>query len=370
MNKFFLMSALLAALTASSSDFAFKFYDQVRGGGDNFFFSPASIEAALSMTREGADGETLRQMCLLLPKSFAFPDAGNSITLNSANALWIEQSFPVHGHFKLTLEEKYGAEIRAADFIGQPDVERLAVNRWVEEKTNDRIKDLLASGSVTAMTRLILVNAIYFKSDWLSAFDKALTDDAPFYLLNGGFRNVPMMSMRPAKFNYMQNETFQLLELPYKGNEVSMLAVLPKRSDDLSKVEDGLSVSALNGWIQSMRRTEVAVSFPKFKVETELASLKKTLVEMGLSDAFDPTTADFSNISDVTLFLSDVVHKAFVQVDEEGTEAAAATAVVWRTMAALNPPEQFRADRPFLFFIRHNATGTILFMGRVTNPQN
>jgi len=348
-------------------DFAFKLYAQFKSGAGSFSFSPASIETALSMTREGADGNTLQQMSLLLPEFTPFPQTGNDITLNSANALWIGNLLTVKESFKNTVIEKYDAEIRTADFANNANGERQKINFWVEEKTNEKIKELLAAGSVAPLTRLILVNAIYFKGDWLHAFDKECTEPAPFHTASGAVTNVLMMAMKPAQFNYMENETFQLIELPYKGEELSMLIVLPKHAAGLEKVEAGFSDAALQNWIQSMQSKEISVFLPKFKIETELSSLKKTLLVLGLIDAFDPHTADFSNISTENLFLSDVVHKAFVQVDEEGTEAAAATGVIVRAMA-FHQPVEFRADRPFIFIIRHNETGALLFMGRVFNP--
>ena len=358
----------LLALTAQGDDFAFKLYGLLRTAPGNLFFSPASIEAALVMTREGAAGNTLRQMSLLLPDAAIFPKTGTNVTLESANALWVDRKFPILGNFKTTVEEKYGAEIRTADFTGQPEVERGTVNHWVEGKTRDKIKNLLPPGSVTTDTRLILVNAIYFKGDWLHAFEKEKTAEEPFWMTPGASTNVLMMTMKPERFSYMENECFQCLELPYLGEEVSMLIVLPREKDGLARVEEGLSADALGGWMAALSRTEVEVHLPRFKIESEFDSLVKTLAALGMTDAFNPALADFSGISADPLFISDVVHKAFVQVDEEGTEAAAATGIIMRTTSMPMPPKVFRADHPFFFLIRAKESGEILFAGRVCNP--
>jgi serpin B len=367
----FLLTVLLTvllALTAKADDFAFKLYGQLRTTEGNLFFSPASIEAALAMTREGAAGNTLRQMSLLLPRTASFPVVGKNVTLESANALWIDKKFPVLEEFQTAVQEKYGAEIRPADFAGQPDVEREAVNRWVEAKTRDKIKNLLVPGSVMPDTRLILVNAIYFKGDWLHAFQKQKTADEPFWTAPDASASVPMMTMKPECFSYMENEGFECLELPYLGEEVSMLIILPKEKDGLARIEEGLSAAALADWAGALRKEEIEVHLPKFKIESQSVSLTGVLAALGMMDAFNPSLADFSGISAEPLFISDVVHKAFVQVDEEGTEAAAATGIIMRTTAMPLPPKVFRADHPFLFVIRAKMSGDILFMGKVCDP--
>jgi serpin B len=367
MKKTILLSALLA-FTAQADDFAFKLYDQLKTTEGNLFFSPASIETALAMTREGAAGNTLRQMMLLLggePAPFPKPAA---VTLDTANALWTDQTFPVLEAFQQTVQEKYSAEIRSADFRGQPDAEREMINRWVEEKTRDKIKDLLAPDTVDDLTRLILVNAIYFKGDWLHAFDKQKTADEPFWTAAEESVDVPMMTMKPGRFGYMESDGFQALELPYQGDELAMLIILPKDRCGLARVEDGLSADALSEWTAALRKEEVEVHLPRFKTESQF-NLNQMLSGLGMSDAFNPALADFSGMTGTNdLFISAVVHKAFVQVNEEGTEAAAATGVTVGITSIPAPPEIFRADRPFLFLIRANESGTILFMGRVCDP--
>ena len=362
------LTTALLALNAHGDDFAFKLYGQLSTKEGNLFFSPASIEATLAMTREGAASNTLRQMSLLLPDAAAFPKAGTNVTLESANALWVDKKFSILKKFQTAVKEKYGAEIRPADFAGQPEVERATINRWVEEKTRDKIKDLLPTDSVAPDTRLILVNAIYFKGDWLHAFEKEKTAHEPFWTSSETNMLVPMMTMKPKRLGYMENESFQCLELPYMGEKVSMLIILPKDKDGLARIEEGLSADALADWIDALRKEEIEVHLPRFKIESQFGSLKNTLAALGMTDAFNPSLADFSGISAEPLFISDVVHKAFVQVDEKGTEAAAATGVMMRLTSVPMAPKVFRADHPFLFLIRAKESGTILFMGKVASP--
>lgn len=367
MKKILLLTALLA-LTAQGDDFAFKLYGQLRTTPGNLFFSPASIEAALAMTREGAAGNTLWQMNLLLPTTAMFPKIGTNVTLESANALWVDKKFSILGKYQSAVQEKYGAEIRPADFSGKPDVERRAINRWVEKKTRDKIKNLLAPDSVTTDTGLILVNAIYFKGDWLYAFEKKKTADETFWISPEVTINVPMMTMKPEWFGYMENKHFQCLELPYLGEEASMLIVLPREKDGLARIEKGLSANALASWVGALRKAEVEVHLPRFKMESQFDSMAKTLAALGMTDAFNPSLANFSGISTKSLFISDVVHKAVVQVNEKGTEAAAATGMMCYAASITPQAKVFRADHPFLFLIRIKESGTILFMGKVCNP--
>ncbi len=359
-KKCFLLYVLFA-LGVQANDFAFKLYNQLSETEGNLFFSPASIEAALSMTQEGARGNTQTQFFQTLENSDGiFPTVGTSVILENANAIWVEKMFPILGTFKTAVTEKYGAEIRSADFSGQPEAERLGINSWVEGKTHNKIQNLMPAGSVNAMTRLVLVNAIYFKGDWFHAFDKARTVDAPFH----GAGDVPMMTMKPKRFGYLENDCFQCLELPYKSEEVSMLIFLPRKKINFSDLQSMFAEVETN----PLRKTRVEIHLPRFKT-TSLFDLKQSLTALGLTDAFDPQLADFSGISGTRdLFISAAVHKAFVEVNEEGTEAAAATGISVGVTSMPMPPKIFRADRPFIFLIRENASGKILFMGRITNP--
>ena len=265
---------------------------------------------------------------------------------------------------------KYGAGLRDADFAAQPDAERLKVNKWVEEQTKDKIKELLASGTVDADTRMILVNAIYFKGDWVNAFDKKATKPAVFTATDGTKTDAPLM-FRKGTFSFYEGDGVQVLSMPYKGNDLSMIVALPTKIDGLPALEAKLDAKIFESWTKKLSPTnDVMVSFPKFKTETNY-SLGKTLIDMGMSNAFDKVAADFGGMHSAPdkLYLSLVVHKAFVDINEEGTEAAAATAVVMsRAPSPVTQTKTFRADHPFVFAIRHNASGAILFLGRVEKP--
>ncbi len=354
------------------NDFAFRLYARLSKTEGNLFFSPASIEAALAMTAEGAAGTTRKQFDALLPASAltqSVPTIGTNVTLEAANAIWADQTFPILGTFKTAVEEQYAADIRTADFRKQPEAERLIINRWVEQKTRDKIKDLLPEGAVTPMTRLLLVNAIYFKGDWRHAFDPKQTADAPFWISPNQSIEVPMMRLNRKRFRTGETDEFQTLELPYIGEELSMVLILPKAKDGLPLVEKCFEPGGLAPCLGDMRLREVNVYLPRFKVESTFASLKRDLAALGLTDAFDARLSDFSGISKMPLVISDVVHKAFVEVNEKGTEAAAATGVMMRTTSIGMPPATFRADHPFVFLIRETASGKILFAGRVCTPR-
>jgi serpin B len=370
MKRILLLLFCLLTLHVRGTDFAFKLYNQLKTTEGNLFFSPAGIELVLAMVREGAAGNTLRQMGLLLPETTDFPKVGNSVTLENVNAFWVDQAFPILETFQTAVTEKYEAKIGAVDFAGQPDVERETINQWVERQTHDKIKNILTPGSVTPATRLVLINAIYFKGNWLHAFEKEKTKEESFWISPEVSTNAQVMTLQPELFQYMENESFQCIELPYQGDEISMLIVLPKGRNGLKRIEEGFSADAVRDWSAALQSKQVEVYLPKFKIESQLGNLIETLTALGITDAFNPTLADFSGISTKPLCISAAIHKAFLQVDEKGTEAAAATGVSLRT-AALSPPPQpkvFRVDHPFLFLIREKSSGNILFVGRVFDP--
>jgi len=321
----------------------------------------------------------------------------NQYELRIANALWGEQTFPFRPAFLETLNKAYGAGANSVDFLRKWEEERARINRWVEEETRNKIKNLLAEGTITTDTRLVLANAIYFKGRWADEFDKNHTKEADFTLedkktvktqlmamhdleasyaelLPDGTHNEPTLEHREFAYQFKPNpDGFQMLELPYRGNELAMVILLPTRHDRLPTLEQRLTADALNTWLQAMRKQKVHVFVPKFTLET-MYSLPQTLSAMGMPAAFEP--GGFTGMSDApearTLAISEVVHKAFVDVNEEGTEAAAATAVVAvATSASIEPPTPtFRADRPFLFLIRDIRSGAILFLGRMMNPSH
>lgn len=368
-------------IVRGNNDFALAVYQQLAAGQKgNIFFSPNSIHAALAMTATGARGNTAAQMAktLRLPgqnphgayaallKQLKPPEQGG-YELRVANALWGQKGYPWVEEFLDTTKANYDAGLREVDFVTATEAARRTINAWVEGQTNDKIKDLLKPGVLNPLTRLVLTNAIYFKGDWASQFDKKLTRAMPFKLSASGTTKVPMMYQK-AKFGYTEDKTAQILSMPYKGKDLSMLVLLPKKVDGLADMAKKLTANNLAAFAAKAYRREVRVYMPKFKMTSQF-SLKQVLTAMGMSDAFAPGKADFSGMNGKEdLFISAVIHKAFVDVNEEGTEAAAATAVVVGLTSAVAQPLVFRADHPFLFVIRHDRTGAILFMGRVMNP--
>jgi len=390
-------------ITKGNSEFALALYEKLRDRKGNLFFSPYSISTALAMTYAGAKGETEKQMATVLhfptlrmvdsqasgesaiekktltQEQFAQSFAKVIKDLNArgekgnyqlwvANALWGQQGYGFLKEFLALMENNYGGQFFEVDFAGATDATRKKINAWIEKKTNNKIKDMIQKGVLNSMTRLVLTNAIYFKGNWASQFNKALTKDAPFTLLNGEKLDVPMMHKK-AKFGYTQTDDIQVLELPYVDDELSMIILLPKQVEELGGLEETLNNENLSQWLSKIRKREVSVYVPRFEMTSQF-SLASVLKSMGIKDAFS-READFSGMTgERDLYISAVIHKAYVDVNEEGTEAAAATAVAMK-MTAIGPSQTliFRADHPFVFLIHDNQTGSILFMGRVANPK-
>jgi serine protease inhibitor len=374
------------AVVEGNNAFAVALYGQLRGQKGNLFFSPESISTALAMTYAGARGETATQMAttlhFTLPPAQLHPAMGallkslnaphDNYQLSVANALWAQQGYHFLDPFLSLLKTDYDAGLQQVDFKGATETARTTINRWVEEKTQDKIKDLLQPGALRADTRLVLTNAIYFKGNWETQFDKAATKDEDFYLSAEQKAPVPLMH-REGGFSYFDGGTFQALEIPYKSKELSMVIFLPKERDGLHALEQSLTPEHTQQWMHQLAPVpKVIVSLPRYKMTQEFL-LSKTLAAMGMPQAFG-SGADFSGMTGKRDFaISDVIHKAYVDVNEEGTEAAAATAVTMRAMSIrvpTNPPPVFRADHPFLFFIRDNHSNSILFMGRVADPRS
>lgn len=378
-----------AAVAQGDNQFALDLYAKLRGEDGNLFFSPYSISTALAMTRAGARGDTAAEMDKVM--HFTLPqeklhsafaalikevngdpaDKKRGYQLNTANALWGQKDFGFKADFLKLVKDDYGAGLNELDFIGAPEPARQTINGWVEKQTQNKIKDLLKQGDVTPDTRLVLTNAIYFKGDWASQFKKDQTKDEPFHLGADKKADAPLMHQQ-GEYGYFDGGTFQALELPYAGKNLSMVVLLPKTIDGLGDLEKDLTADKLAGWIGKLHKQEVIVTLPKFKTEQRV-SLGKTLSEMGMKLAFDDQKADLSGMAGKpgTLFISDVIHKAFVDVNEEGTEAAAATAVVIARPSAIHvepPTPVFRADHPFLFLIRDVRSDSILFLGRLADP--
>jgi serpin B len=265
------------------------------------------------------------------------------------------------------LKKYYGASITPVDYKKANEEARTRINEWVEKKTEEKITDLIKPDVLTPLTRLVLVNAIYFKGNWARQFKQSLTHDAPFYLTPGKPVPVPFMTQE-GTLRYGEEGGLQILELPYEGNDLAMLIILPRRVDGLAELEKALTPENLNQWIRRLREQKIEVFVPKFKLASAF-SLNETLVAMGMRDAFDQTKANFAGMDGTTLlYISAALHQAVVEVNEEGTEAAAATGIVMGLKSVPEPPTTFRADHPFIFLIRDNKTGSILFMGRVVDP--
>jgi serpin B len=369
-----------AALVKGNSEFAIDLFGKLRSKPGNLFLSPYSISTALAMTSVGARGQTLDQMTKTLhfldQKRLhpAFTLVNQEVTshgkpkgyqLSVANALWGQKGYGFLNDFLTTTQAHYQAGLHEVDFIAATDDARKTINAWVEKETRDKIKDLLKPGVLNRDTRLVLTNAIYFKGDWDVKFKKELTKTQP-WLGTAQKQQVPLMYQK-GKFKYLDGGTFQALEMPYVGKELAMLVLLPKKTDGLAELEKSLTPAKLGEWVAKLREQDVEVHFPKFKCTSEF-SLKQELSALGMTDAFT-AGADFSGINGKKdLYIQDVVHKAFVEVNEEGTEAAAATGVVVGVLSARIDPV-FRADHPFLFLIRDTRNGSILFLGRLSNPE-
>jgi serpin B len=372
-------------VTQGNNAFAVDLYRQLRKQDGNLFFSPESISTAFAMAYAGARGATASEMAatfhFTLPPDKLHPAMGALLAslnaphagyqLRVADALWAEKDYTFLDDFLKLTSTAYGANFYPLEFKSATEAARSFINQWVEQKTEDKIKDLLAPGSVNKDTRLVLTNAIYFKGDWQMKFNKARTADDDFHLSPGQNVKAPLMHLT-SELRYFNGKTFQALEIPYKNYELSMIVFLPNEVGGLPALEQALTAASLQQWLgQLMRGTEIIVTFPKFKM-TQQFELGDTLAKMGMKQAFEKDAADFSGMTGKRdLWISAAVHKAYVDVNEEGTEAAAATGITMTmnmAMANQRQPTIFRADHPFLFLIRDNRSGAILFMGRVTDP--
>ncbi|MGB8217915.1 MAG: serpin family protein [Candidatus Methanoperedens sp.] len=367
----------------SINNFTFKTYSVLSNESGNLFFSPFSISTALSMAAEGAGGKTLEEMrnVLELSDNSSANHAGFKNLLNSLNAknadynlsiadaIWIEKTFSVKHEFSSALSTYYYALAQQADFANNPDGERTNINNWVAGKTSNRILDLIPQGGIDSSTRLVIADAIYFKGNWAQQFNKSDTQNATFFVSQSRNVSVPMMHISKSEnASYYSDNELKALEMDYKGDNLSMLILLPNPGHSLSEVEAGLSSAEILDIRAQLVHQPVPVWLPRFSM-TKSKEMSDLLKEIGMKSAFDPYAADFSGINSTEgLYVSDVFHKAFINVDETGTEAAAATAVIITVGAVMGEPKEFRADHPFLFFIIDKPTGAILFMGRVADP--
>lgn len=383
----------MAAAAKGDADFALALYAKVKGG-QNVLFSPASARIALAMTYAGAKGATAEQMAkvLALPNDPKAHDAFGAILgqwqswttvkvptsveepnqpfqLRVANRLFGQKGRPFSPAYLSLLTDKYGAPLEQIDFKAAPEPARKHINEWVEDHTEKRIKDLLPANSVKSDTKLVLVNALYFKADWVQKFEKTATRDADFFVAAGSKVKAPMMN-KTDHYEYAETADAQVLQMRYVGAPVAMTIVLPRAKDGLAQLEASLTPAALADWTGKLKQERVNVSLPKFKVESTF-QLAETLGQLGMTDALDAGKADFSGMDGTReLFIGAVIQKTFCNVDESGTEAAAATAVMMRAggAAPTAPPKDFTADHPFLFMIRDTKTGSLLFIGRLVKP--
>lgn len=375
-------------LASDNAAFAFDVYKQLIATNNNLIFSPASISIALAMTYAGAAGTTATEMASAL--HFSLPPAqlhpafnaldqtltsrgqgklgadGKPMQVDIVNALWAEKTYAFRSDFLDTLAANYGAGVNLLDFVNAPDPSRVTINNWVADQTNDKIQDLLPSGSVDSSTKLVLTNAVYFNAAWKTPFDPNNTYDGSFSLLDGSTVTAKFMGADLPGTLAVQGTNFVAAALPYADDNLSLLVVVPD-AGQFTQVESSLDSTALATLVAGLTSQQVILGLPRFKVETG-ADLVVLLKALGMTSAFDPGTADFSGMDGThSLFISDVVHKAFIDVAEKGTEAAAATGVVMSGSAA-PMGLLINANRPFLYFLRDQPTGAILFMGRVLDP--
>ncbi len=372
---------------AGNNAFAFDLYQQIRSGDNNLFYSPHSITLALAMLYGGAKEDTEKQIAQVLhydlpqDKLHAVFNAldlelakrgqnkkgadGEPFRLRIANAIWGQKEHPFLSSYLDLLALNYGAGLRVLDFVAQPDPSRILINQWVEQQTEGRIKNLLPQGSVDSLTRLVLTNAIYFNAAWSTPFETKNTADKPFYLLDNSSINVATMhGVQPAQ--YAKDADYQAVAIPYDGSELSMLVIVPEKGK-FASFEQSLSGAVIDDILSKMTHAQVTLQLPKFSFTVE-TNLKEKLQALGMSDAFTAGKANFSGIDgQKELFVTGVFHKAFIKVNEAGTEAAAATGIVAGTTSV---PQlvTLNVDRPFIFLIRDHATKAILFAGRVLNP--
>ncbi len=372
----------LSTLVNGNNQTAIDLYEKLSyKNKENLFFSPFSISTASGMTYAGARGKTESEIAKVLHFTLSQKELHPALStliakinaknkpyeLNIANALWGQRGYHFLEEFKKLINEYYSGGFYEVNFKTDSEGARKKINTWVEEKTNQKIKDLISKGDINHLTRLVLTNAIYFKGKWASKFDKKNTKLAPFYTFPDKKIEIPMM-FKEDKFPYYENENLQVLELPYTGNDLSMVVFLPAEKNGLDSLEKELSLKKIELWMSKMYKRKVRVYLPRFKVKTKYY-LGNILSSMGMADAFS-YKADFSGMTgNKELKISKAIHQAYINVNEEGTEATAATGIVMELKGLPRPSPVFNADHPFLFLIVHKKTRTILFMGRVVNPK-
>jgi serpin B len=368
---------------SGDDQFAFDLYARHAVDAGNVFYSPYSMSTALSMVYEGARGGTADEMRTVLHLStddaarragilqdiMTINAPGKAYALDTANALWAQKDFAFQDAYVQLVRQVYSGEARELDFINAAEPSRITINGWVAQQTRDKIRDLIPPKGVDASTRLVITNAVYFKGAWEETFSKKLTRPEDFWTTPERAVKAELMSQEH-DFDYMENDLVQMIDLPYEGGDLSMVVVLPRKNDP-ALIAGGLQPEAFKQWQSGLHGEKVKLYFPKFKFSADY-EFKDDLRALGMAAAFDAGAADFSGMTGTRdLYISQVFHKAWIEVNEEGTEAAAATAVVMALNGMPTRPEEpkvFRADHPFFFVIQDNSTGRILFMGRVSDP--
>lgn len=369
----------------ASNKFAWEMYSEISEEGENLLFSPYSISTALSMTYEGAKGDTAEEIkeVLGIPEKDDVRQPAIAAIYNRlnpeepeyewgvANSVWIEEEYEALSEFIDTLERFYVAKAENLDFQSEPEASRVEINEWVKEKTNDLIEELFVEGSITVDTRLVIANAIHFKGEWMTGFEEEYTKEEEFHIDEENVVEVPMMQGEE-EYGYYENDEVQILEMDYKGEELSMLFFLPK-DKNLHSLEEDISLEEIDEWREEIEERKVSVYLPKFEMDTSY-DLEEYLQNLGITSAFSKE-ADFTGMheeGEEELMIDDIVHDAFLSVDEEGTEAAAATGVEFQPVSADMEDEEelpiFRADHPFLFLLQEKESGHILFLGRMIDP--
>lgn len=379
----------LKELVEGNTSFALDLYHSLRTENGNIFFSPYSISSALAMTYAGAEGDTQQGMGatlrFTLPQNRLHPafDAldlelakrgtnaqgqdGKGFRLRVANSVWGQAGYTFLQEYLDILARDYGAGLTLLDFRRDPDGSRITINEWVSDKTEEKIKDLLPPGAIDTSTRLVLTNAVYFNAAWANPFKKEFTHADTFHLIDGNATSVDMMS-QTGYFGHGQGNDYDAVELPYDGGELAMVIIVPKEGY-FDEFEGSLDSNRLSDVLGSIHNAYVMVNMPRFSYKGDAFSLREILSSMGMSSAFDPDLADFSGMTGKRdLHISDIFHRAFLTVNEDGTEAAAATAVVIGVTAIPAEPVTMSIDRPFIFLIRDIKTAAVLFMGRVMDP--
>jgi len=375
------MAQNINSISDGNTKFSADLYKHIKSKPINQFYSPISITSALAMTYAGASGETLKQMSKTLyfstnqdelHKSYEIlfkkltDNSSEGVILKIANSLWLQENMKINTQYLLITDKYYNAGVIPTNFIADPEKSRITINNWVEKNTENKIQDLLPDGSIHSQTRMVLVNAIYFKARWDKVFDKNQNTSEVFYVFKTCQTKATFMNNH-INSSYYEDNQLSIAEIPYADRNQSLIIILPKENYGLEEIEKIFEKGLIETYFEKMEEKRITLSIPKFKTESTY-ELQEQLSKMGMPIAFT-NNADFSGITgDRSLAIDKVIHKAYIDVNEEGTEAAAATAVTMRKTAMLLDEVKFKADHPFIYLIRDNETNTILFVGRLMDP--